>query len=66
MLKPGEGAWAGLVWRSTVEAGAAVDVPHVQVRAESGADPVTVVPELDLGTTGKPGVGPWKKKKKKE
>ncbi|MEU7470132.1 DUF4232 domain-containing protein [Streptomyces sp. NPDC044984] len=61
VLKPGEGAWAGLVWRNTVEAGAAVDVPYVRVRAKSGADPVTLVPELDLGTTGKLGVGPWKK-----
>ncbi|MFD7770682.1 DUF4232 domain-containing protein [Streptomyces sp. NPDC059787] len=61
VLKPGEGAWAGLVWRNTVEAGTPVDVPYVRVRAKSGADPVTVVPELDLGTTGKLGVGPWKK-----
>lgn len=29
--------------------------------AKPGAAPVTVIPELDLGTTGKLGVGPWKK-----
>lgn len=60
-LGPGESATAGLVWRNTTESGTAVNVPHVQVRAKAGADPVTVTPNLDLGTTGKLGVRPWKK-----
>ncbi|CAM5597771.1 hypothetical protein SALBM311S_12413 [Streptomyces alboniger] len=59
-LKPGDRARAGLVWRNTVEAGTAVDVPYVRVRARTGAPPVTVSPHLDLGTTGKLGVGPWR------
>ncbi|MFF7725423.1 DUF4232 domain-containing protein [Streptomyces sp. NPDC008001] len=61
VLEPGERAYAGLVWRNTVEAGEPVNVPYVRVWAEPGAAPVTVTPELDLGTTGKLGVGPWKK-----
>ncbi|WP_329579389.1 DUF4232 domain-containing protein [Streptomyces sp. NBC_01361] len=61
MLEPGESATAGLVWRNTTEAGTAVNVPHVRVRAKAGADPVTVTPHLDLGTTGKLGVRPWEK-----
>ncbi|WP_228973498.1 DUF4232 domain-containing protein [Streptomyces sp. DH12] len=60
-LAPGESATAGLVWRNTVESGTPVDVPYVRVRAKAGADPVTVTPNLDLGTTGKLGVRPWKK-----
>jgi hypothetical protein len=60
-LGPGESATAGLVWRNTTESGTAVNVPYVQVRAKAGADPVTVTPNLDLGTTGKLGVRPWKK-----
>jgi hypothetical protein len=32
-----------------------------QLNAKPGAAPVTVVPELDLGTTGKLGVGAWQK-----
>jgi hypothetical protein len=63
VLKPGERAYAGLVWRNTVEAGVGnpVNAPYVRVWAKPGADPVMVIPELDLGTTGKLGVGPWKK-----
>ncbi|MEU3502897.1 DUF4232 domain-containing protein [Streptomyces hundungensis] len=61
LLKPGEAARASLVWRNTTEAGTAVDVPYVRVRAKTGADPVTVTPHLDLGTTGKLGVRPWVK-----
>ncbi|MER7197607.1 hypothetical protein CG723_30280 [Streptomyces sp. CB01635] len=61
MLKPGESATAGLVWRNTTEAGTAVNVPHVRVRAKAGADPVTVTPHLDLGTTGRLGVRPWER-----
>ncbi|MFG3406711.1 DUF4232 domain-containing protein [Streptomyces sp. NPDC048142] len=60
-LGPGESATAALVWRNTTEFGTAVNVPYVQVRAKAGADPVTVTPNLDLGTTGKLGVRPWKK-----
>ncbi|UDL97532.1 DUF4232 domain-containing protein [Streptomyces longhuiensis] len=60
-LEPGESATASLVWRNTTEAGTAVNVPHVRVRAKAGADPVTVTPHLDLGTTGKLGVRPWAK-----
>ncbi|MGW0334671.1 DUF4232 domain-containing protein [Streptomyces sp. NPDC003011] len=59
-LRPGERARATLVWRNTVQSGTAVDVPYVRVRATAGADPVTVTPHLDLGTTGKLGVGPWR------
>ncbi|KOG30513.1 DUF4232 domain-containing protein [Streptomyces resistomycificus] len=59
-LKPGERARAGLTWRNTTEAGLpAVNAPYVRVRAKSGAAPVLVTPHLDLGSTGKLGVGPW-------
>lgn len=60
-LKPGETAVSGLVWRNTTGAGTAVNIPHVRVRAKPGAAPVTVTPHLDLGTTGKLGVGAWKR-----
>ncbi|MEU3078618.1 DUF4232 domain-containing protein [Streptomyces laurentii] len=60
-LRPNESATANLVWRNTTEAGTAVNVPHVRVRAKAGAAPVTVTPNLDLGTTGRLGVTPWKK-----
>jgi hypothetical protein len=60
-LQPGQSASSGLLWRNTVTNGAPVNVPYVRVTAESGAQPVTVTPELDLGTTGKLGVSPWKK-----
>ncbi|MFD9319151.1 DUF4232 domain-containing protein [Streptomyces sp. NPDC060053] len=59
-LKPGERASAGLMWRNTTGSGTAVDVPYVRVRARSDAAPVTVTPHLDLGTTGKLGVSPWR------
>lgn len=58
-LRPGERARASLVWRNTTQAGVAVNAPYVRVRAKSGAAPVMVTPHLDLGTTGKLGVGPW-------
>ncbi|MER5938110.1 DUF4232 domain-containing protein [Streptomyces sp. NPDC001928] len=61
VLRPGEAARAGLAWRNTTQAGDPVNVPYLRVWAKPGADPVMVVPELDLGTTGKLGVGPWKK-----
>ncbi|MFF7853185.1 DUF4232 domain-containing protein [Streptomyces sp. NPDC007904] len=60
-LGPGESARAALVWRNTTEFGTPVNVPHVRVRAKAGADPVTVTPNLDLGTTGELGVRPWEK-----
>ncbi|MFD5764628.1 DUF4232 domain-containing protein [Streptomyces sp. NPDC127049] len=59
-LRPGERAQAGLVWRNTTEAGDPVNAPYVRVRWRPGAAPVMVVPELDLGTTGRLAVGPWK------
>ncbi|RKT20222.1 uncharacterized protein DUF4232 [Streptomyces sp. 1114.5] len=58
-LRPGEGAGATLVWRNTTEAGTPVNVPYVRVRATPGAAPVMVTPELDLGTTGRLGIGAW-------
>ncbi|MDF3144823.1 MULTISPECIES: DUF4232 domain-containing protein [unclassified Streptomyces] len=61
VLRPGEAAEAGLAWRNTTGAGDPVNAPYVRVRAKPGARPVMVVPELDLGTTGQLGVGPWKK-----
>ncbi|MFB6723250.1 DUF4232 domain-containing protein [Kribbella sp. NPDC056345] len=62
VLEPGERASAHLVWRNTVEAGGAdVNSPYVRVWAKPGVNPVMLTPELDLGTTGKLGVGPWKK-----
>ncbi|MFD5269464.1 DUF4232 domain-containing protein [Streptomyces sp. NPDC058335] len=60
-LKPGETALASLVWRNTTDFGTPVNVPYVRVRAKEGADPVVVTPGLDLGTTGKLGVRPWKR-----
>ncbi|KJS63080.1 DUF4232 domain-containing protein [Streptomyces rubellomurinus] len=60
-LRPGEGAHSTLVWRNTTEAGAAVNAPYVRVRATPNAAPVTVTPELDLGTTGRLGIGAWVK-----
>ncbi|MFF1301575.1 DUF4232 domain-containing protein [Streptomyces sp. NPDC058307] len=60
-LRPGEAAVAGLAWRNTTQAGEPVNAPYVRVWATPAADPVMVVPELDLGTTGKLGVGPWRK-----
>ncbi|MEU0413175.1 DUF4232 domain-containing protein [Streptomyces griseorubiginosus] len=61
VLGPGEAAVADLAWRNTTEFGEAVNAPYVRVRATAAADPVTVVPELDLGTTGRLGVGAWRK-----
>ncbi|MGK5543919.1 DUF4232 domain-containing protein [Streptomyces sp. URMC 127] len=61
VLQPGEGAYAVLVWRNTTQSGEPVNAPYARVRVQSGAAPVMVIPEFDLGTTGKLGVGPWKK-----
>lgn len=60
-LQPGQSASSGLMWRNTVTSGDPVNVPYVRVTAKPGAQPVTVTPELDLGTTGKLGVGPWER-----
>lgn len=60
VLGPGEAAVASLAWRNTTQAGEAVNAPYVRVWARPAADPVMVVPELDLGTTGELGVGPWR------
>ncbi|MFF3440598.1 DUF4232 domain-containing protein [Streptosporangium sp. NPDC002721] len=60
-LKPGESASAGLMWRNTVTDDTPIHLPYVRVNAKAGARPVTVTPELDLGTTGKLGVSPWRK-----
>ncbi|MFF2197528.1 DUF4232 domain-containing protein [Streptomyces sp. NPDC058157] len=59
VLKPGESALSGLMWRNTTGSGDAVDVPYVRVRAVPGADPVVVTPHLDLGTTGLLAVRAW-------
>ncbi|MBL1104397.1 DUF4232 domain-containing protein [Streptomyces sp. 5-8] len=64
VLKPGESAVSGLMWRNTTGSGTPVDVPYVRVRAERGADPVTVTPHLDLGTTGKLAVRAWSRPSK--
>jgi len=60
-LHPGESAYANLAWRNTTTEGDPVNAPYVEVTAKPGAEPVTVTPELDLGTTGRLGVGPWTK-----
>ncbi|MFE6778612.1 DUF4232 domain-containing protein [Streptomyces sp. NPDC057702] len=61
-LRPGERAYAVLVWRNTADTvGEPAHAPYVRVWREPGATPVTVTPELDLGTTGRVGIGPWKK-----
>ncbi|MFF7995739.1 DUF4232 domain-containing protein [Kitasatospora xanthocidica] len=58
-LRPGEGARTALVWRNTILDGSPVNVPYVRVRATPDAAPVMVTPELDLGTTGRLGIGAW-------
>ncbi|MGW1395609.1 DUF4232 domain-containing protein [Streptomyces nigra] len=60
-LQPGEAAATTLAWRNTTQAGTPVNAPYARVWAKPGAGPVTVVPELDLGTTGRLGVGPWRR-----
>ncbi|WP_405897743.1 DUF4232 domain-containing protein [Streptomyces sp. NBC_00727] len=60
-LHPGESAYANLAWRNTTTEGDPVNAPYAEVTAKPGAKPVTVTPELDLGTTGRLGVGPWTK-----
>ncbi|MEU1513589.1 DUF4232 domain-containing protein [Streptomyces sp. NPDC005811] len=61
-LAPGESAVSGLVWRNTTEAGRdPVNAPYVRIHARPGAAPVTITPGLDLGTTGRLGVGAWQR-----
>ncbi|MFF1558890.1 DUF4232 domain-containing protein [Streptomyces sp. NPDC058279] len=60
-LHPGESASASLAWRNTTGSGEAVNAPYVTVTAKPGAPAVTVTPELDLGTTGRLGVGAWQR-----
>ncbi|NJP46163.1 DUF4232 domain-containing protein [Actinacidiphila epipremni] len=60
-LAPGQSATSGLLWRNTVTDGTPVNAPYARIYAKPGAAPVMVTPELDLGTTGKLGVGPWRK-----
>ncbi|MFJ9242031.1 DUF4232 domain-containing protein [Streptomyces sp. NPDC101776] len=62
-LAPGERASAGLLWRNTVSGlGGAALVPYLTVAAQAGSLPVLLTPDggLDLGTTGRLGVGPWR------
>ncbi|GHH24700.1 DUF4232 domain-containing protein [Streptomyces lanatus] len=63
VLRPGEAAATTLAWRNTTELGVGdpVNAPYVRVWPEPDARPVMVIPDLDLGTTGKLGVGPWRK-----
>ncbi|WP_285736738.1 DUF4232 domain-containing protein [Kitasatospora phosalacinea] len=59
-VPPGGKAGSALVWRNTNDASSdPVNAPYVRVRATPGAAAVTVTPELDLGTTGRLGVGAW-------
>ncbi|MFG2374026.1 DUF4232 domain-containing protein [Streptomyces sp. NPDC048504] len=62
-LAPGERASAGLLWRNTTTGfdGAAY-VHYLTVAARSGSLPLLLRPDggLDLGTTGRLGVGPWR------
>ncbi|WP_370423467.1 DUF4232 domain-containing protein [Streptomyces sp. QH1-20] len=63
-LRPGEKAVAALLWRNTATdpAGAAVRATYLQVAPADGEPWQTVKPAsgIDLGTTGKVGVSPWK------
>ncbi len=60
VLAAGEGASSMVVWRNTNDASSApVLAPYLRVRATPDAAPVTVTPELDLGTTGRLGIGAW-------
>ncbi|WP_405847202.1 DUF4232 domain-containing protein [Streptomyces sp. NBC_01518] len=62
-LAPGERAFAGLLWRNTTTGSAdAAYVPYLTVAARSGSVPALLTPHsgIDLGTTGRLGVGPWR------
>jgi hypothetical protein len=59
-LAPGQQAQAVLLWRNTVELGAA-NTPgsYVAVTPTPAEEPQIVALEVDLGTTGRLTVGPW-------
>lgn len=62
-LQPGQTATAGLLWRNTVTgSGGATTIPYLTVEAKHGVLELLLKPDggLDLGTTGKLGVGPWR------
>ncbi|MGW4647969.1 DUF4232 domain-containing protein, partial [Kitasatospora sp. NPDC004289] len=61
-LAPGESARSVITWRNTTGTESTpVLAPYLRVRAVPGTAPVTVTPELDLGTTGRLGIGAWTK-----
>ncbi|QDY77296.1 DUF4232 domain-containing protein [Streptomyces qinzhouensis] len=63
-LAPGEVARTSLMWRNTHTGfGEAANGPYVRLVAKPGASPVMLIPELDLGTTGKLGVSAWEKER---
>ncbi|MET9700648.1 DUF4232 domain-containing protein [Streptomyces sp. NPDC006529] len=61
-LAPGDAARVPLLWRNTVTDGAAVEGRYVDVVPRPGAAAVRLklVEPLDVGTTGKLGIGPWR------
>ncbi len=60
-LRSGQHATAAFMWRNTTGLeGSAVNAPYVRVRGGVEDPPVMFTPELDLGTTGKLGVSPWR------
>ncbi|MFD7032356.1 DUF4232 domain-containing protein [Streptomyces sp. NPDC059917] len=61
VLMPGEAASFPLLWRNTVTDGTTVDGRYVEVVPRPGAPALRLklVEPLDLGTTGKLGIGPW-------
>ncbi len=61
-LAPGEKARATLVWRLLVQDGQSVTGTSLKVAPLPGEPDQLVSPvHLDVGTTGKLGVGPWSK-----
>ncbi|MBW1597876.1 DUF4232 domain-containing protein [Streptomyces sp. JJ38] len=61
-LQPGESAQASVVWRNTVEFGDIVGAPHLDVAPGAGEPWHTLTPDggLDLGTTGRIALSPWR------
>jgi hypothetical protein len=73
-LQPGEKAMSGLIWRNTTLDGKAITGTYFEVTPLPGAPAQIFLPTrhddlsggpvpatIDLGTTGKLGVGPWSK-----
>ena len=60
-LRPGERAEAVLVWRTTAIPGPADRATYFEVTARAGDEPQIVDPvrQLDIGTGGRLGIGPW-------